>query len=84
MLRKCLLAGMSLALVASPVLSTAAQADHRDRDNDNGNKERYYIVRAADGSCRVRMSQRFEVLGQYRSWAGANRALAVKKTIGEC
>ena len=85
MLRKYLMAGMALALVAGPALftATAARADHRD-DNDNGMNERYYIIRDVNGSCRIRLSQRFEVLGQYRSRAGAERALAVKRTIGEC
>jgi hypothetical protein len=84
MLRKYLLAGMAVALVTGPLLSisTAARADHDD-DNDRA-RIRYYIIRADDGSCRVRLSQRFEVLGQYRSKAGAERALAVKRTIGEC
>jgi hypothetical protein len=75
---------MALAFVAGPALSiaTAARAD-RD-DDDNRVKIRYYIVRDANGSCKVRLSQRYEVLGQYRSKAGAERAIAVKKTIGEC
>jgi hypothetical protein len=84
MLRKYLLAGMALALIAGPVLSisTAARADHDD-DNDR-DRIRYYIVRADDGSCKVRLSRRYETIGQYRSKAGAERALAVKRTIGEC
>jgi hypothetical protein len=84
MRRKYLLAGMALALIAGPVLSisTAARADHDD-DNDR-DRIRYYIVRADDGSCKVRLSRRYETIGQYRSKAGAERALAVKRTIGEC
>jgi hypothetical protein len=76
---------MAFALVAGPALfiATTARADHDD-DDDNRDNIRYYIIRAADGTCRVRLSQRYEVLGQYRSKSGAERALAVKKTIGEC
>lgn len=83
MLRKCLAAGMAFAIMAGsvPSISSVAWAGGDDDDHDS---IRYYIVRAADGTCRVRRSQRHEVLGQYRSMAGAERALAVKRTIGEC
>jgi hypothetical protein len=86
MLRKYLLAGMALALIAGPVLSisTAARADHDHDDDNDRDRIRYYIVRADDGSCKVRLSRRYETIGQYRSKAGAERALAVKRTIGEC
>ena len=82
MLRKYLLAGMALALVAGPNLSIPTAAWAHDDDHDN--RARYYIVRAADGRCRVRLSQRFEVVGRYTSMAAALRGLAVTRTIGEC
>ena len=82
MLRKYLMAGMALALVAGPALftATAARADHRD-DNDNGMNERYYIIRDVNGSCRIRLSQRFEVLGQYRSRRARSVPLPSKERL---
>jgi hypothetical protein len=83
MLRKYLLAGMALAFVAGTILSIPTAARAHD-DDDNNNRLRYYIVRAADGLCRVRLSQRYEVVGRYKSMAAALRGLAVKRTVGEC
>jgi hypothetical protein len=85
MLRKYLLAGMAVALVAGPVLSisTAAQANDRPDGSEFG-ITRYYVVKDENGRCRVRLSPRPEVLGKYKSMARAQRAIDLKKTIGTC
>jgi hypothetical protein len=85
MLRKYLLAGMAVALVAGPVLSisTAARANDRPDGSEFG-ISRYYIVKDENGKCRVRNSWRLNSLGQYKSMARAQRALQLKQSIGVC